>query len=96
MRFDKYVFIGLCLALWLVNGQMWPGTSGSFGFWQGLGVSLVFIPVWILVGSALSGAGLFLFRLARVDVTGRLSLWQKADVGLVLAIILKPALGIPF
>jgi hypothetical protein len=30
-----------------------------------------------------------------VDISG-LSLWQKADVGLALAVVFKPALGIAF
>jgi hypothetical protein len=53
------------------------------------------IPVWALIGSGFSGIGIFLFRLAKVDVAG-LSLWQKADVGLALAVVFKPALGIAF
>jgi hypothetical protein len=53
------------------------------------------IPLWVFVGSAFSSAGMFVFRLAKVDTTS-LSLWQKADVGLALAVVLKPALGIPF
>ena len=96
MHFDKRVFIGLCLALWFVNGWMWNGSSGLSGVWLGFGVSLMSIPVWVLVGSAFSSAGIFFFRLARVDTARRLSLWQKADVGLALAVVLKPALGIPF
>jgi len=96
MHFDKRIFIGLCLTLWFINGWMWNGTSELSGVWQGLGVSLMSIPVWVMVGSALSSTGMFLFRLARVDVTSHLSLWQKADVGLALAVVLKPALGIPF
>jgi len=96
LHFDKRVFIGLCLALWFVNGWMWTGTSRISGVWLGLSVSLLSIPLWVAVGSALSSAGLFIFRLARVDVTRHLSLWQKADVGLALAVVLKPALGIPF
>jgi len=31
-----------------------------------------------------------------LDVTKGPTLWQKADVGLALACVLKPALGIPF
>ena len=96
MHFDKRVFIGLCLTLWFVNGLMWNGTFGLSGVWGGLSVSLMTIPVWAVVGSALSSVGMFIFRFARVDMIGHLSLWQKADVGLALAIVLKPALGIPF
>ena len=96
MHLDRRVFMGLCLALWFVNGWMWAGTSGLSGVWLGLTVSFLTIPVWVVVGSAFSSAGMFIFRLARVDVTGHLSLWQKADVGLALAVVLKPALGIPF
>lgn len=95
MHFDKGVFIGLCLALWFVNGWMWNGSSLLSGVWRGLSVSLMSIPLWVFVGYAFSGAGTFVFRLAKVDTT-RLSLWQKADVGLALAVVLKPALGIPF
>jgi hypothetical protein len=48
-----------------------------------------------LIGLAFSGTGIFLLRWAKVDING-LSLWQKADVGLALAVVFKPALGIAF
>ena len=96
MRFDKSLFLGLCLVLWFLNGRMWAGASGLSGVWLSLTVSLMSIPVWVLVGSAVSSAGIFIFHLAKVDTTRHLSLWQKADVGLALAVVLKPALGIPF
>lgn len=96
MHFDKRVFIGLCLALWFVNGWMWAGPSGVSGVWRGLSISLMSIPLWAVVGSVFSSAGMFVFRLARVDMARHLSLWQKADIGLALAVVLKPALGIPF
>ena len=92
---EKRVFIGLCLMVWLINTIM-IGNSLGRGMWLGLAASFVSVPVWAFVGSLFSGAGLFFFRLARVDVTKGPSLWQKADVGLALACVLKPALGIPF
>jgi hypothetical protein len=95
MHFDKGVFIGLCLALWFVNGWMWNGSSPLSGVWRGLSVSLMSIPLWVFVGSVFSGVGMFAFRFAKVDTTN-LSLWQKADIGLALAVVLKPAFGIPF
>ena len=95
MHSEKHLFIMLCATVWFINACM-TGTSALAGAWIGLGASLISIPVWALIGGFLSSVGLFLFRLARVDVTGRLSLWQKADVGLAIAVVLKPALGIPF
>jgi hypothetical protein len=92
---DKRLFLGLCFALWFVNVFM-IGHSGPAGFRSGLAASLISVPVWGFIGTFLSGISLFLFRLLRVDVSTRLSLWQKADVGLALAVVLKPALGIPF
>ncbi|MGD0230403.1 MAG: hypothetical protein ABSC19_08595 [Syntrophorhabdales bacterium] len=94
MRSDKYLFMGLLVTVWFINTSM-TGDATSSGIRLGLGMSLVSLPVWALIGSAFSSVGLFLLRLVRVDITG-LSLWQKADVGLALAVILKPALGIPF
>jgi hypothetical protein len=92
---EKRVFIGLCFVVWFINTCM-LGDSVVHGMGLGLMASLISVPVWALVGSLFSGAGMFFFRLARVDVTKGPSLWQKADVGLALACVLKPALGIPF
>jgi hypothetical protein len=92
---EKRVFMGLCLAVWFINSCM-IRESVFHDIWLGLSVSLISIPIWALVGSAFSGAGMFCFRLAKLDITGRPSLWQKADIGLALAVVLKPALGIPF
>jgi len=92
---EKRVFIGLCLVVWFINACM-MGESMLHGIWLGLIVSFISIPIWAVVGSALSRAGMFFFSLAKVDVSKRLSLWQRADVGLALAVVLKPALGIPF
>jgi len=94
MYSDKYLFIGLCATVWFINTCM-AGAATLSGILLGLGISLISVPVWALIGSAFSGIGIFLFRLAKVDVTG-LSLWQKADVGLALAVVFKPALGIAF
>jgi hypothetical protein len=72
------------------------GHSVVRGMGLGLMASLISVPMWVLVGSLFSGAGMFFFRLVRLDVTKGPTLWQKADVGLALACVLKPALGIPF
>ena len=90
----KCLFIGLCVTVWFINTCM-AGAATLSGIWLGLCVSLISVPVWALVGFSFSGIGIFLFRVAKVDVTG-LSLWQKADVGLALAVVFKPALGIAF
>jgi len=92
---EKRVFIGLCVVVWFINTCM-MGHSVVRGMGLGLMASLISVPMWALVGSLFSGAGMFFFRLARLDVTKGPSLWQKADVGLALACVLKPAMGIPF
>ncbi len=89
----KLLFLGLCLVVWFINAFM-DGQSSPH-IWVGLSVSLISIPVWTLIGSAFSGLTMFLLRVARIDMARRLSLWEKADVGLALAVVLKPALGIP-
>ncbi len=91
---EKRVFIGLCLVVWFINTCMMGGPV-AHGMRLGLIASFISVPMWALVGSLFSGAGMFFFRLARVDVAKGPSLWQKADVGLALACVLKPALGIP-
>jgi hypothetical protein len=91
----KRLFVGLCLAVWLVNVLM-TGRGVAADLWSGSFTSLFSVPVWGLIGTLVSGCGIFLFRLMRVDVNTGLSLWQKADIGLALALIIKPALGIPF
>jgi hypothetical protein len=94
MMRDKGLFISLCAAVWFINICMTdmpvPGD-----IWRGLAVSLVSIPAWALIGSVFAAIAVFFFRLARIDTAG-LTLWQKADVGLAMAVVLKPALGIPF
>ncbi len=94
MYSDKRLFIGLCATVWFINTCM-AGAATLSGIWLGLSVSLISIPAWALIGAAFSGAGIFLLRWAKVDING-LSLWQKADVGLALAVVFKPALGIAF
>ena len=94
MLSHKRLFIGLCLIVWFINTCM-TGRFSLPGVWMGLSASLITVPVWTFIGSVLSGVCLFLCRVARVDVAKGLSLWQKADVGLALAVVLKPALGIP-
>jgi hypothetical protein len=94
MHSDKRLFIGLCATVWFINTWM-VGAATLSGIRLGLGISLISVPVWTLIGWAFSGIGIFLFRVAKVNVTG-LSLWQKADIGLALAVVFKPALGIAF
>ncbi len=94
MHSDKRLFIGLCAAVWFINTWM-AGAATLSGIRLGLGISLISVPVWALIGWAFSGIAIFLFRVAKVNVT-RLSLWQKADIGLALAVVFKPALGIAF
>ena len=93
---SKRLFIGLCFAVWFVNTFMVGRSTAVASFWSGFAASLVSVPVWGLIGALLSGVGLFILRLLQVDVCKGLSLWQKVDVGLALAIVIKPALGILF
>ena len=92
---SKRLFIGLCFAVWFVNAFM-IGHPAPASLWGGLLTSVVSVPVWGLIGTLVSALGLFFFRLARVEVCKGLNLWQKIDVGLALAVVIKPALGIPF
>jgi hypothetical protein len=91
----KRLFVGLCMAVWLVNILM-AGHGVTVDFWSGLIASIFSVPFWALIGALVSGMSVFLFRLMRVDVSSSLSLWQKVDIGLALALIFKPTLGIPF
>jgi len=90
---DKQLFLGLCFAVWFINTCM-VKTPAPGDVWIGLAVSLISIPAWALIGSACAAIGTFFFRFAKVDMTA-LNLWQKADVGLAMAVVLKPILGIP-
>jgi len=98
MASDKRVFVALCLAVWFVNAvvtrsALMPGISRV---WSGLLISLVTVPIWAFVGLTATAVSIFLFRFLKIDIGERLTLWQKADVGLAIAVVLKPALGIPF
>ena len=90
---EKQLFFGLSAAVWFVNVCMAEGPRG--GFWAGLAISFISIPAWVLIGSTFASVGSFLFKFVKVDVKA-LSLWQRVDVGLAMAVVLKPALGIPF
>ena len=83
----------VCVCQWFINTCMAGAATLPGMAWSGHQYHIH--PCLDLIGLAFSGIGIFLFRLAKVDVTG-LSLWQKADVGLALAVVFKPALGIAF
>ncbi len=91
---DKQLFLGLCAAVWFINTST-AGAPMPADIWMGLAASIISIPAWALIGSASASIGIFLLRFAKVNVMA-LSMWQKADVGLAMAVVLKPALGIPF
>ena len=61
MYSDKRLFIGLCVTVWFINTCM-AGAATLSGIWLGLGISLISVPVWALIGWAFSGIGIFLFR----------------------------------
>ena len=60
----------------------------------GLGSSLLSIPIWSCIGVVLANVGLFFYKIKNPDKNEVLNIWQKASLGLIAAIVLKPLLGI--
>jgi type IV secretory pathway TrbL component len=54
MYSDKRLFVGLCVTVWFINTCM-AGAATLFGIWLGLGISLISVPVWALLGTAFPG-----------------------------------------
>jgi hypothetical protein len=94
MTLYKLLFSGLCLIVWLINTWM-SRESALPAMWMGLGATLISIPFWVFLGSAFSAAAIFVVRLAKVEIRHDLSLWERGTIGLVLAVVFKPMLGIP-
>ena len=58
------------------------------------GASLLSIPIWSCIGVLLANIGLFFYKIAKPDKTEVLNIWQKASLGIIAGIILKPLFGI--
>ena len=86
----KNKFALLCFAMILLNGHM----SGDLA--EGIGASLISIPIWSSIGVLLANTGLFFYKTIKPDKTAVLNVLQKAGLGLIAGIILKPFFGIGF
>lgn len=91
----KTQFILLCLSMILLNGYMSAG-EGKFSLAAGIGASVVSIPIWSAIGVLLANVGLFFYKIIKPDKKEILTVWQKAGLGLIAGIILKPLFGIGF
>ena len=60
----------------------------------GLGSSVLSIPIWSCIGVVLSNIGLFFYKIKNPDPREVLNIWQKASIGLLVAIVVKPFFGI--
>jgi len=82
----------------LVNGFMSIGQLGGKSIDQfiggGLGGSLLSIPIWSCIGVIVSNIGLFAYKIFNPSEGEVLSIYQKASLGLLIGIVLKPILGI--
>ena len=97
LKYQKRVFVFLCLGMFAVNGYLHSSgaspTSEEF-IGAGIGRSLISIPLWSCIGVVLVSIGLFFWRLIKPEQEDSLSMWQKASVGLIVGMFLKPTLGI--
>lgn len=94
----KTVFGILCFLVFLVNGYLSISTHQVKNIevfvGGGFGLSLLSIPIWSCIGVVLSNIGLFFYKIIKPDGDDVLTIWQKAGLGLIMAIIFKPLLGI--
>ena len=59
-----------------------------------IGASLLSIPIWSCIGVLLANIGLFFYKIAKPDKKEVLNMWQKASLGIITGIVLKPLFGI--
>ena len=94
---QKTIFVILCLVMFALNGYMYTADEtfsiDSF-IGGGFGGSLLSIPIWSCIGVVLANIGLFFYKIIKPDKKEVLNIWQKANLGLIAGIILKPLLGI--
>jgi hypothetical protein len=60
----------------------------------GIGGSILSIPLWACIGILLSYIFLFFYRIVKPEGKEPLSMIQKASLGLMAGILLKPIFGI--
>jgi hypothetical protein len=97
IRYEKRVLFILCIIMILTNGYLHNrGESVSLTIFvsSGIGASLLSIPVWCSIGVILSSIGLFFYKMIRPEEKEVLSIWQKAGLGLISGIIIKPIFNI--
>lgn len=97
MRNPKTIFIILCFMMALVNGYM-ATANERFNLdnfiGSALGASLLSIPIWSCIGVLLANIGLFFYKIVKPDKQEVFNIWQKASLGIIAGIVLKPLLGI--
>jgi hypothetical protein len=89
----KKLFVALSAAIAVMNCCM-SHESGLSTISSGLGITILSIPIWASLGGASSTTTLFILRLLKIEVT--MTHWQRGNVGLALALVFKPLLGIGF
>ena len=95
---QKLLFVFLCIIMIVVNGYQHSPELGKFSLpaliGGGIGRSLLSIPLWSCIGVILSNIGIFFWKIAKPTSDEVLSLIQKASLGLIVGIFLKPFYGI--
>jgi len=92
---EQLVFVALAFCMWAVNIWM---VRQQYPFFSDLGATafggtLVSIPIWSVIGYILAGFYLFFHNLIYPEKRN-LTIWQKADLGLLVGIIIKLWFGI--
>ena len=94
---QKLVFIILCVLMVFVNGYLHSekgAVSVESFIGNGLGGSVLSIPLWSCIGVVLSYIYLFFYRIVKPEGKEPLSMLQKASIGIIAGILLKPTFGI--
>ena len=94
---QKLVFIILCVLMVFVNGYMHlekRAVSVESFIGGGIGGSVLSIPLWSCIGIVLSYICLFFYRIVKPEGKESFNMLQKASLGMIAGILLKPIFGI--
>jgi len=98
LKNQKAIFGFLCVIMIGVNGFQHLPSLGEYSLTAilsgGIGGSLLSIPLWSCIGVVLGNIGLFFWKIVKPSKDEVLSLIQKASLGLIAGILIKPIYGI--
>lgn len=86
---QKYYFVIFCIVFYVVNCFHIESSNFNAIIYGALGGSVVEIPVFIIIGYILINILLSIIYLFKPNINFPVTIWSKANVGIVLGILLK-------